>query len=170
MAAITRSQYQNEHPNAVPISRHEAVFNIGKNETNEVRRSQFPLVLAWATTIHKVQGLTLDQIVVDMKGHAFNTGQAYVAFSRVKSLQDLFIKNFNPASIKVSASVVSEMERLLRSHSTVSPNTQPNPPFPAQTSRSQHSKRHSTLEGDKRSHDQENFGIYLISLPNYKIG
>ena len=49
---------------------------------------------------------------MDMKGHAFNAGQAYVAFSRVKSLQGLFIKNFNPSSIKVSASVVSEMERL----------------------------------------------------------
>ena len=75
-------------------------------------RRQFPLVLAWATTIHKVQGLTLDQIVVDMRGQTFNAGQAYVAFSRVKTLQGLFIKNFNPASIKVSAAVVSEMERL----------------------------------------------------------
>ena len=49
---------------------------------------------------------------MDMKGKAFNAGQAYVAFSRVKSLQGLFIKNFNPHSIKVSSSVVSEMERL----------------------------------------------------------
>ena len=47
-----------------------------------------------------------------MKGQAFNAGQAYVAFSRVKSLQGLFIKNFNLSSIKVSESVLSEMERL----------------------------------------------------------
>ena len=110
--AISRSHYRTQHPRAVPISRHEAVFNIGRNKAAEVTRRQFPLVLAWATTIHKVQGLTLDQIVVDMKGQTFNAGQAYVAFSRVKTLQGLFIKNFNPASIKVSAAVVSEMERL----------------------------------------------------------
>ena len=54
----------------------------------------------------------MDQIVVDMKNIAFDVGQAYVAFSRMKSLQGLFIKNFKPANIKVSASVVSEMERL----------------------------------------------------------
>ena len=56
----------------MPISRHEVVFNIGRNKAAEVTRRQFPLVLAWATTIHKVQGLTLDQIVENMKGQAFN--------------------------------------------------------------------------------------------------
>ena len=39
--------------------------------------------MAWATTIHKVQGLTLETIVVDMKGTRFNAGQIYVALSRV---------------------------------------------------------------------------------------
>ena len=75
-------------------------------------RRQFPLVLSWATTIHKVQGLTLDKIVVDMQGRSFAPGQAYVAFSRVRSLDSLFIKNFNPSSIKVSQAVVYEMELL----------------------------------------------------------
>ena len=107
--AIAKSH---QHPGAVPISRHEAVFSIGRNKTAEVSRRQFPLVLTWATTIHNIQGLTLNQIVVDMKGHAFSAGQAYVAFSRVKSLEGLFIKNFNPTSIKISAPVVAEMERL----------------------------------------------------------
>ena len=116
LKAISHSHYQEQHPNAVPISRHEVVFNIGRNKSAEVSRRQFPLVLAWATTIHKVQSLTLDQIVVDMEGKVFNTGQAYVAFSRVKSLHGLFIKHFNPASIKVSASVVFEMQRLTSDH------------------------------------------------------
>lgn len=110
--AITQSHYRDQYPSAVPITRHEAVFNIGRNKAAEVTRSQFPLVLAWATTIHKVQGLTLEQIVVDMKGNVFNAGQAYVAFSHVKSVEGLFIKNFNPASIKVSTAFIAEMERL----------------------------------------------------------
>ena len=42
----------------------------------------------------------------------FDAGQAYVAFSRVKTLEGLFIKNFKPANIRVNADVVSEMERL----------------------------------------------------------
>ena len=53
---------------------------------SEIKRVQLPLTLAWATTIHmyKVQGLTLNEIVVDMKGSRFSPGQAYVAFSCVK--------------------------------------------------------------------------------------
>ena len=69
-------------------------------------------MLAWATTIHKVQGLTMDRIVVDMVDKVFDAGQAYVTFSRVKTLEGLFIKNFKPANVRVNADVVSEMKRL----------------------------------------------------------
>ena len=68
-----------------------------------------PLTLAWATTIHKVQGLTLDEIVVDMKGSRFSS---YVAFSRVKTLAGLHILNFNRKAIKKSTDVDNEMFRL----------------------------------------------------------
>ena len=115
VAAIQKSHYRQQHPRAVPISRHEAVFRIGRNKTAEVSRTQFPLVLSWATTIHKVQGLTLDKIVVDMidmKGGKFSAGQAYIALSRVKTLDSLFIKNFSPDCIRTSPSVVIEMQRL----------------------------------------------------------
>ena len=74
--------------------------------------TRLPLTLAWATTIHKVQGLTLDEIVVDMKGSRFSSGQAYVAFSRVKKLEGLHILNFNKKVIKASDDVKTEMSRL----------------------------------------------------------
>ena len=70
-----------------------------------------------------MQGLTLDQIVVDMKGKAFNAGQAYVAFSREMSQYGLLILNF-----KVSSSVVSEMEKLV-TYNVLPPQPVPNVVF-----------------------------------------
>ena len=54
---------------------------------------QFPLQLAWATTIHKAQGMTFDSAYVDMgeKG-AFSIGQTYVALSRVRRIDGLWLK------------------------------------------------------------------------------
>ena len=97
---------------AVPLKKHEAVFLAKGKRGSEITRLQFPLTLAWATTMHKVQGLTFDQIVVDMKGSRFNCGQAYVAFSRVKKLEGLHIVNFNEKAIKASQDVKNEMQRL----------------------------------------------------------
>ena len=47
----------------------------------EITRLQVPLTLAWSTTIHKVESLTLKRIAVDMKGKRFIPGQIYVALS-----------------------------------------------------------------------------------------
>ena len=108
VTAIVQSQDRSQYPEAVPISRHEAVFFIGKDKAAEASRRQFPLVLAWATTIHKVQGLTMDQ-VIDMKKVKFDAGQAYVAFSRVKIFKAYSLKILN-MRISVSDSTVSEMK------------------------------------------------------------
>jgi len=53
---------------------------------------QYPLKLAWAITIHKSQGLTFDKIIIDFGRGTFAYGQAYVALSRVRTINGLFLK------------------------------------------------------------------------------
>jgi ATP-dependent exoDNAse (exonuclease V) alpha subunit len=72
--------------------------------------TQFPLRLAWAVTIHKAQGKTLEAAVIDLGQRAFAPGQTYVAFSRLTSLEGLYLKRpLTPADIIVDDHVVRFM-------------------------------------------------------------
>ncbi|XP_041461886.1 uncharacterized protein LOC121413199 isoform X1 [Lytechinus variegatus] len=74
-------------------------------------RKQFPLKLAYACTIHKVQGLTLDKAVVSLK-RIFDSGQAYVGLSRVSSLSGLTLENFKPQNIHCNPEIKERMKNM----------------------------------------------------------
>lgn len=67
--------------------------------------SQLPLIYAWAITIHKSQGLTIEKAYVDVGNNIFEAGQTYVALSRIVSIEGLFLKNFVPSKIKINRKV-----------------------------------------------------------------
>lgn len=76
--------------------------------------TQLPLVPAWAVTIHKAQGLTLEDVRIDL-GYAFAPGQAYVALSRARSLAGLsLVQPLRPRDIRVDPRVVAFVEALER--------------------------------------------------------
>ena len=90
------SVYNSRNQNAVPLHQTQATSPVHKKHHFKQLGLSFPLTLAWAVTIHKCQGLTLSKIVIDMtdgKGK-FKPGEAYVAFSRVKTLDKLHIINY----------------------------------------------------------------------------
>ena len=68
-----------------------------------VCRNQIPLILGWASTVHSLQGSTLDLAVCDIGQSIFAPGQAYVAMSRVRTIEGLFLSEFDPKVIKVDA-------------------------------------------------------------------
>jgi len=70
-----------------------------------ISRSQIPLKLAYAVTIHKSQGATLDSALVDIGTGNFEFGQAYVALSRARSLEALYVYDFDPTAFKAHPKV-----------------------------------------------------------------
>jgi ATP-dependent DNA helicase PIF1 len=83
-----------------------------KKEPN-VYKFQIPLVLAWAITIHRAQGATLDYIETDLGYSIFEYGQVYVVLSRVKTKEGIFIKNINFNKIKANPKAIEFYNNLI---------------------------------------------------------
>jgi ATP-dependent DNA helicase PIF1 len=70
-----------------------------------VYRKQIPLKLAYAVTIHKAQGATLDCALIDVGIATFEYGQAYTALSRVKNLESLYVWDLDPKAFRAHPKV-----------------------------------------------------------------
>ena len=75
--------------------------------------SQVPLRLAWAITVHKSQGMSLDEMVVDLRD-AFDYGMGYVALSRVRSLSGMELLGLNKMSLQVNPEIVEKDKEYIK--------------------------------------------------------
>lgn len=77
------------------------------DENQYVTCSYLPIILAWAITIHKSQGATLDALEIDLGKNIFAYGQAYTALSRARNLKSIKLVNVLPTSFKASPAVIA---------------------------------------------------------------
>jgi len=84
--------------------------------------SQVPLILSWALTIHKSQGASLDAAEIDVGSGIFECGQTYVALSRVKSLNGLYLTSYDYKRIRINKKVKDFYESLTLYHNSTEKN------------------------------------------------
>jgi ATP-dependent DNA helicase PIF1 len=74
---------------------------------------QVPLILSWAITIHKAQGISLDEAMINIGSSVFEYGQTYVALSRVRTQEGLYIKSLDISRIKANPKVIEFYKSLI---------------------------------------------------------
>jgi ATP-dependent DNA helicase PIF1 len=72
---------------------------------NKLDFKYLPLVLSWAISIHKSQGMTIDSLEIDLGETIFANGQAYTAISRARSLESIYISKVSPRAFNISKDV-----------------------------------------------------------------
>lgn len=102
--------------NGMDISVSPQSWKIEEEGKVKAEISQYPLRLAWAITVHKSQGMSLDSMEVDLT-KSFVKGMGYVALSRVRSLEGMKLLGFNDMSLLVDSEVL-EMDKKFRELST----------------------------------------------------
>ena len=86
-------------------------FEYIKEGKTKIKRTQYPLRLAYGITIHKSQGMTFDKLVVNFN-KIFAYGQAYVALSRTRTLDGLVIQGFDHNKIAANKEVIEFYKNL----------------------------------------------------------
>lgn len=99
-----------EFDNNISIIISQETWTLELNDCS-VSVKQIPLMLAYACTVHKIQGLTLDNGILDIS-NAFCDHLVYVALSRIKSLDGLYLKSFNPNKIKINAKTQKYLDNI----------------------------------------------------------
>jgi ATP-dependent DNA helicase PIF1 len=89
----------------------KCTWDLEYDDITKVMAEQIPLMLAWSITIHKSQSLTLDRAFMDLSS-CFCNHHVYVALSRVKSLNGLYIKSFDPNKIMVNKMVAEYLSTI----------------------------------------------------------
>ncbi|WP_413289818.1 DEAD/DEAH box helicase [Bdellovibrio sp. HCB337] len=107
---VDKITVKKEHGREVNVDK--SSFSMQDAEGNVTATAiQFPLSLAYATTIHKSQGSTLDELWCDLRS-LWEPGQAYVALSRLRSAEGLKLVGWNPRSIIVDPKVLEFYQRI----------------------------------------------------------
>ncbi|KAK4438918.1 ATP-dependent DNA helicase pfh1 [Sesamum alatum] len=118
LCKVSKEQYEMDdmcsHGGVLPLVKFDSglelvvepeIWVVMEGDKVVARRRQIPLMLAWALSIHKCQGMTLDKLHTDLS-RVFDFGMVYVALSRVRSLGGLYLAGLDPSKIKAHPKVL----------------------------------------------------------------